>query len=137
MTAFLKSVLASVFILLLAMPAARAAEGTVPLESWSMLVGLVGGLALFLYGMDHLAGALKTLAGRTIAPRAVGHDAQSRVGGGFRCGDYRAGSIIKCDDGLGGRFCVRRFDALCPINRSNYGRECGQHPYGSDYCLSR
>lgn len=63
MTAFLKSVLASVFILLLAMPAARAAEGTVPLESWSMLVGLVGGLALFLYGMDHLAGALKTLAG--------------------------------------------------------------------------
>lgn len=28
-----------------------------------MMIGLLGGLALFLYGMDHLATALKTLAG--------------------------------------------------------------------------
>lgn len=63
MPPFLKTILTSTILLLLAIPVARAAEGVAPLETWPMVIGLVGGLALFLYGMDHLAGALKTLAG--------------------------------------------------------------------------
>ncbi|KJE36344.1 Na/Pi cotransporter [Thalassospira sp. HJ] len=63
MPAFLKPIFASAVLLVLTIPVARAADDVAPLETWSMLVGLVGGLALFLYGMDHLAGALKTLAG--------------------------------------------------------------------------
>lgn len=63
MPAVLKPILASVVLLLLTIPVARAADDVVALETWSMMIGLVGGLALFLYGMDHLAGALKTLAG--------------------------------------------------------------------------
>jgi len=42
---------------------AMAGEDAIPLQTGAMLIGLVGGLALFLYGMDHLASALKTLAG--------------------------------------------------------------------------
>ena len=42
---------------------AMAGEDAIPLQTGTMLIGLVGGLALFLYGMDHLASALKTLAG--------------------------------------------------------------------------
>ena len=63
MPAVLKPILASIVLLLLTIPVARAADDVVALETWSMMIGLVGGLALFLYGMDHLAGALKTLAG--------------------------------------------------------------------------
>jgi phosphate:Na+ symporter len=68
MPSFLKSIPVSVMLLLVAIPVAQAAGdggagNAVPLETWSMTIGLVGGLALFLYGMDHLAGALKTLAG--------------------------------------------------------------------------
>tara|TARA_R110000824_G_C15184458_1_gene674119 strand:+ start:141 stop:1928 length:1788 start_codon:yes stop_codon:yes gene_type:complete len=42
---------------------AMAGEDAIPLQTGAMMIGLVGGLALFLYGMDHLASALKTLAG--------------------------------------------------------------------------
>ncbi|WP_412558456.1 Na/Pi cotransporter family protein [Thalassospira sp. MIT1370] len=63
MTALFKPVIASAILLLLTIPVAQAAADFVPLETGAMMVGLVGGLALFLYGMDHLASALKTLAG--------------------------------------------------------------------------
>ncbi|WP_417826793.1 Na/Pi cotransporter family protein [Thalassospira povalilytica] len=63
MTALFKPVIASAILLLLTIPVAQAAADFVPLETGAMMVGLVGGLALFLYGMDHLASAFKTLAG--------------------------------------------------------------------------
>ena len=63
MPPFMKSICVSVFLLLSIVPVAWAADGALPLETGPMVVGLVGGLALFLYGMDHLSGALKTLAG--------------------------------------------------------------------------
>ena len=63
MPPILKSILASALLLLVTHSAAWAADDAPSLDAWSMAIGLVGGLALFLYGMDHLAGALKTLAG--------------------------------------------------------------------------
>jgi len=63
MPPILKSILASTLLLLVTNSAAWAADDAPSLDTWSMAIGLVGGLALFLYGMDHLAGALKTLAG--------------------------------------------------------------------------
>lgn len=63
MPTFLKSIFASAVLLLVTHSAAWAADDVPSLDTWSMAIGLVGGLALFLYGMDHLAGALKTLAG--------------------------------------------------------------------------
>lgn len=37
--------------------------GASSLDTGAMVIGLAGGLALFLYGMDHLSGALKVMAG--------------------------------------------------------------------------
>ncbi|WP_417811203.1 Na/Pi cotransporter family protein [Thalassospira alkalitolerans] len=46
-----------------AFAAAGVAVPTVELQGGRMAIGLLGGLALFLYGMDHLASGLKALAG--------------------------------------------------------------------------
>lgn len=48
-------------LLMVAAPAAADPSSGVPL--WPLLMGLFGGLALFLYGMDKLAESLKALAG--------------------------------------------------------------------------
>ncbi|MBX2831514.1 MAG: Na/Pi cotransporter family protein [Rhodospirillales bacterium] len=65
MAPFLKAAITSAILLVLmivpALPA-MAAEETHDLPTGAMVIGLVGGLALFLYGMDHLASALKALA---------------------------------------------------------------------------
>jgi phosphate:Na+ symporter len=39
-----------------------AGEASAPLDLWTMGVGMLGGLALFLYGMEQMADALKALA---------------------------------------------------------------------------
>ncbi|MFH1804852.1 MAG: Na/Pi cotransporter family protein [Pseudomonadota bacterium] len=46
-----------------AVQAAPSVEPVASIPGGWMVVGLLGGLALFIYGMDHLAGALKVLAG--------------------------------------------------------------------------
>jgi len=65
MAPFFKAAITStillVFMTVAAIPA-MAAQEVPPLPTGAMVIGLVGGLALFLYGMDHLASALKTLA---------------------------------------------------------------------------
>ena len=43
--------------------AADSAAGSGDLDVWTMAMGLLGGLALFLFGMEQMAGALKALAG--------------------------------------------------------------------------
>ncbi|MHC8494222.1 Na/Pi cotransporter family protein [Thalassospira sp. SM2505] len=63
MSGFLRLLLLSLFFFVLDLSTAQAAEDGGTLQAGWMAVGLVGGLALFLYGMDHLASALKTLAG--------------------------------------------------------------------------
>lgn len=57
---------------------AMAGEDAIPLQTGAMLIGLVGGLALFLYGMDHLASALKTLAGARLR-RILSHMTRNRI----------------------------------------------------------
>lgn len=49
---------------LIAMPALAAATGNNEMDGWNMAMGLFGGLALFLFGMDQMADALKALAGK-------------------------------------------------------------------------
>ncbi|RCK45477.1 Na/Pi cotransporter family protein [Thalassospira profundimaris] len=63
MSGFLRLLLLSLSFFVLDLSTAQAAEDGGTLQAGWMAVGLVGGLALFLYGMDHLASALKTLAG--------------------------------------------------------------------------
>lgn len=63
MSGFLRLLLLSLSFFVLDLSTAQAAEDRGTLQAGWMAVGLVGGLALFLYGMDHLASALKTLAG--------------------------------------------------------------------------
>ena len=43
--------------------ASAAESGPTSIEPGTLLMGLLGGLALFLYGMDKLSSALKTVAG--------------------------------------------------------------------------
>ncbi|WP_336082481.1 Na/Pi cotransporter family protein [Thalassospira sp. CH_XMU1448-2] len=63
MSGLLRLLLLSLSFFVLDLSTAQAAEDGGTLQAGWMAVGLVGGLALFLYGMDHLASALKTLAG--------------------------------------------------------------------------
>lgn len=67
----------TLLLVILAGPA-MAGEDAIPLQTGTMLIGLVGGLALFLYGMDHLASALKTLAGARLR-RILSHMTRNRI----------------------------------------------------------
>ncbi len=46
----------------MALTEGAAGEASAPLDLWTMGVGMLGGLALFLYGMEQMADALKALA---------------------------------------------------------------------------
>jgi phosphate:Na+ symporter len=46
----------------LALTSGGSGEASAPLDLWTMGVGMLGGLALFLYGMEQMADALKALA---------------------------------------------------------------------------
>ena len=46
----------------LALTGGRVEVSSAPLDLWTMSVGMLGGLALFLYGMEQMADALKALA---------------------------------------------------------------------------
>ncbi len=64
LSAFLSALTAVLTVLPMRGILAATNDPSVPdLQPGWMMIGLLGGLALFLYGMDHLATALKTLAG--------------------------------------------------------------------------
>lgn len=64
LSAFLSALTAVLTVLPMRGILAATNDPSVPdLQLGWMAIGLLGGLALFLYGMDHLATALKTLAG--------------------------------------------------------------------------
>ncbi len=59
----LLSILLSLLLAAVALPALAAADPDGTIDWGTMTVGLLGGLALFLYGMDMMADALKAVAG--------------------------------------------------------------------------
>ncbi|WP_114104260.1 Na/Pi cotransporter family protein [Thalassospira profundimaris] len=89
------SLLGLLFVLLGHSPALAAEDGGTLQAGW-MAVGLVGGLALFLYGMDHLASALKTLAGarlRFILSKMTRNRFMAAVSGALITGLVQSSSV--------------------------------------------
>lgn len=63
--------LAGLFAWLVAMPVLAATPGGQEMDWWTMGMTLLGGLAVFLYGMEQMADALKKVAGDIIETDAV------------------------------------------------------------------
>jgi phosphate:Na+ symporter len=73
-----------------------AAQGEASLEMAPLLMGLFGGLALFLYGMDKMAEALKAVAGermRSILARLTSHRIMGAVTGAFVTAVIQSSSV--------------------------------------------
>ena len=81
----------SAAFLLAAAPAAGAS-----LEIWPLIMGLFGGLALFLYGMEQMAEALKAVAGermKTILAKLTSNRFMGAVTGAFVTAVIQSSSV--------------------------------------------
>ncbi len=73
-----------------------ASSATTSLALWPLIVGLFGGLALFLYGMDKMAEALKAVAGermRSILGRLTSHRIAGALTGAFVTAILQSSSV--------------------------------------------
>ncbi|MGI9351285.1 MAG: Na/Pi cotransporter family protein [Rhizobiaceae bacterium] len=61
--AFTQFLIVLAFLLLVVRPAFGASEATAEIDWWGMSIQLFGGLAIFLFGMEQMAEALKKVAG--------------------------------------------------------------------------
>ncbi len=105
------------FLMLLSpLPAQAAAASESKEISWFFLVvGLLGGLSLFLYGMERMSDALKNVAGEKMKD-ILGLLSNNRFG----------------HHGDAGGFCKRRLDVAFSNHRRNYGLKHRHHHHSSD-----
>jgi hypothetical protein len=122
----------SFLMLLLPLPAQAGAASESKEISWFFLaVGLLGGLSLFLYGMERMSDALKNVAGEKMKD-ILGMLSNNRFMGMItsdRDGRY---SVQFGHHGYAGRFCNRRFDVAVSNHRRHYRIKHRHHHHGPD-----
>ena len=76
------------------------------------ILGLLGGLALFLYGMQMMSSGLEAAAGNRMKRILETSDLQSLLGVGSRGGNHHGDSVFLRHYSYGGRFCQFRMMTL-------------------------
>ena len=83
------------------------------------ILTLVGGLALFLYGMSVMGAGFRRKAGTAVRTADVKRPVCGIAGRRGYCGN----SVVVCDNGNGSRFCKLRYYEAVPGNWNYYGRK--------------
>ncbi|MEI3338640.1 MAG: hypothetical protein V8R80_00685 [Eubacterium sp.] len=93
------------------------------------LLTMIGGLALFLYGMNVMGDGLKKVSGgklEKILEKLTSNPLKAVLLGAGVTADH---SVIFCDNGYGCRFCKLRDYEAFPGSGHYHGCQCGYHDH--------
>ena len=98
------------------------------------VLALLGGLALFLYGMQMMSTGLEAAAGNRMKSILEKTDIEPCKRCAFRSSHHSGHSVVFCNDGHGSRVCKFRIDDIKTGGMGDHGSQYRNDDYRSAHC---